>query len=419
MTDTKFGYIKDDKVYRKGFRDFPDRIIGEIKTDEQSSIDYFRDRFEVVESKVGALEQAVEEAENKGSYLMKLIHLKEYLIKIDALGDFEQLFQRLEAIEKNLIELIAESRANNLIIKEALIEEAKVYKGSTNWKEDTDKLKDLKGRWIKTGNVEKEFEENLSQQFSDIVDDFFKRRQEFYQSKHRQVQNKLSKLKQIIGRAKIAAQKSGLEARRELRLLQGEWKKVGRTSGNLSKSLNEEFKRINNQVFQNNNRADAVSAENIADVLKAKEKLVERAVSLSKIDSPSKSDVEEVKMLQKDWKSRGILPKEQNKPLSEAFYAAGSMVLEKYFIMNLAKNKFQDFVNLDKKSQTEIKLQITRDLLSRDQSELDTFRENLENVNPHSADANKLIKIKLSQQARKVSVKEKLLQKFSEDLKNN
>src|SRR5690606_12308168 len=115
-----------------------------------------------------------------------------------------------------LMELIAESRANNLKIKEALIEEAEVYKGSTNWKDDTDKLKDLKGRWIKTGNVEKEFEEKLSQQFSDIVDDFFKRRQDFYQSKHRMVQNKLAKLKQIIGRARVAAQNPGFEARKEL-----------------------------------------------------------------------------------------------------------------------------------------------------------------------------------------------------------
>ena len=416
MTDTKFGYIKDGKVYRKGFRDFPDRIIGEIKTDEQSSIQYFIERFEVVESKVGALEKAVEEAENKGSYLMKLIHLKEYLVKIDALGDFESLFQRLESIEQNLIELIAESRANNLIIKEALIEEAEVYRGSTNWKEDTDKLKDLKGRWIKTGNVEKEFEERLSQQFSEIVDDFFKRRQEFYQTKHRQVQNKLSRLKQILGKAKIAAQKPGFEARKEMRLLQGEWKKVGRTSGNLSKSLNEEFKKINNQVFQNNNRVDVVHGDDLANVLKAKEKLVERVVSLAEIESPSKSDVEEVKMLQKDWKSQGILPKEQNKPLSEAFYAAGSIVLEKHFILNLAKNKYQDFASLDKREQAEIKLQITRDLLSRDQSELEIFRENLQKVNPHSNDTNKLIKIKLSQQARKVSVKKKLLEEFSEDL---
>lgn len=419
MTDTKFGYLQDGKVYRKGFRDFPDRIIGEIKTDEQSSIAYFIERFEVVENKVAALEKAVEEAENKGSYLMKLIHLKEYLVKIDALGDFENLFQRLERIESNLIELIAESRANNLKIKEALIEEAQIYKGSTNWKDDTDSLKELKGRWIKTGNVEKEFEEKLSQEFSEIVDDFFKRRQEFYQSKHRLVQNKLSKLKQIISRAKIAAQKPGFEARKELRLLQGEWKKVGRTSGNLSRSLNEEFKRINNQVFQNNRRSAPVAGENLTDVLKVKEQLVEKVVRLSKLESPSKADVEEVKTLQKDWKSTGILPKEQNKPLSEAFYAAGSMVLEKHFIENLARNKFDNFPDMAKNEQIKIKLQITRDLLSRDQSELETFRENLQNVSPNSSDSHKLIKIKLSQQARKVSVKKKLLENFSEDLKEN
>lgn len=421
MTDNEYGYVKEGKVFRKGFRDFPDRIIGEIKTDEESSISYFKDRFQVVETKVETLENAVEEAENKGSYLMKLIHLKDYLIKIDAIGDFESLFQRLEVIEERLIELIAESRANNLLIKEALIEEAAVLKGSTNWKEDTDTFKDLKGRWIKTGNVEKQFEENLSRQFSEIVDDFFKRRQEYYQGKHRLVQNKLFKLKQVLSSAKLASKKSGFEARKELRFLQGEWKKVGKTTGNLSRSLNEEFKTINNLVFQNRGTSygDGISKDggDLADVLKVKKEMVERIKTLSEIESPSKANVEEVKSLQRDWKSKGMLPKEQNKTLSEAFYAGGSLVLEKHFILNLAMNKYKEFESLEEKEKVEIKLQITKDLLSRDQNELEIFRENLEKVNPHSQDSNKLIKIKLSQQARKVSVKKVLVEKYTEELK--
>lgn len=420
MTENEYGYVKEGKVFRKGFRDFPDRVIGEIKTDEESSIAYFKERFQVVENKVANLEKAIEEAENKGSYLMKLLHLKEYLVKIDAIGDFESIFSRLENIEAKLNQLIAESRANNLLIKEALIQEAEQLKGSTNWKADTDTFKDLKGRWIKTGNVEKEFEEKLAKQFSEIVDDFFKRRQEYYQAKHRLVQNKLFKLKQLLASAKRASKKTEFEARKELRFLQGEWKKVGKTTGNLSRSLNEDFKKINNQVFGGStisSRSPSGSL-NVEEMLRFKRDMINRVLALSEIDSPTRENVEEVKSLQREWKNKGVLPKEHNKSMSEAFYSGGSIVLEKYFIINLATNKYKEYEKLEEKEQVEIKLQITKDLLSRDQSELETFRENLEKVNPNSNDTNKLIKIKLGQQARKVSVKKALVEKFTEELRN-
>ncbi len=51
-------------------------------------------------NKVASLEKAVEESENKGSYLMKLIHLRENLAKFDALGNYPALFDRLDAVEK-------------------------------------------------------------------------------------------------------------------------------------------------------------------------------------------------------------------------------------------------------------------------------------------------------------------------------
>src|SRR5690606_26921671 len=136
---------------------------------------YFEERFKMAENKISDLETAVETAENKGSYLMKLIHLKEYLANIDALGDFEALFVRLENLEQMLNELITQTRANNLIIKRDLIKEAEKMRGSSDWKENTEKFKELKAQWIKTGNVEKEHQEEINRQFSEIVDDFFTR----------------------------------------------------------------------------------------------------------------------------------------------------------------------------------------------------------------------------------------------------
>ena len=46
--DHPFGYIKDNKVFLKGFLGQEDREIGEVKEDEASTISYFEARFEQI-----------------------------------------------------------------------------------------------------------------------------------------------------------------------------------------------------------------------------------------------------------------------------------------------------------------------------------------------------------------------------------
>src|SRR5690554_1005408 len=110
-------YIKEGKVFRIGFRDFPDKQVGEVRTDASAAFAYFESRFQLIERKVETLEQEVEQAENKGSYLMRLVHLKENLTEFDGIGDFEGLYARLERLEEQLRALIAANRISNLKIK--------------------------------------------------------------------------------------------------------------------------------------------------------------------------------------------------------------------------------------------------------------------------------------------------------------
>jgi predicted ribosome quality control (RQC) complex YloA/Tae2 family protein len=112
-----YGYITDNKVYLKGFLNQPDRVIGEVKEDEASTIKYFEDRFSSLLEKIEALKKDIEENQNKGSFLMKLIHLKDSLLEYDALGDFVPLIEELEKIQVSLEEIIKKNRERNLEIK--------------------------------------------------------------------------------------------------------------------------------------------------------------------------------------------------------------------------------------------------------------------------------------------------------------
>ena len=56
-----YGYIKDGKVFLKGFLGKPDREIGEVKEDEASTLNYFEARFEQIKEKVERLKTDIQE----------------------------------------------------------------------------------------------------------------------------------------------------------------------------------------------------------------------------------------------------------------------------------------------------------------------------------------------------------------------
>jgi polyhydroxyalkanoate synthesis regulator phasin len=179
-------------------------VIGEVKGDEASTILYFETRFTQLEEKVAKLRAAIEENQNKGSFLMKLIHLKESLYTSDALGDFKVLIAQLEEQEAFLSEIIQGNRTKNLEIKQSLIQEALAMQASTDWKDTTEKFKELKLRWIKTGPVEKEVHEEMEAEFNQAVDFFFEQRQHFYDGLALQAEENIKVYESLLQQARAA-----------------------------------------------------------------------------------------------------------------------------------------------------------------------------------------------------------------------
>ena len=104
----ELGYAKDGKVYLKSILGQPDRIIGDVKAGEQEAVDYFIRRFELIRHKVDSMVEAMDKAENKGSYLMQVLHLKESLKTFNAIGPFPKLLEKLETAEARINGLIEE-----------------------------------------------------------------------------------------------------------------------------------------------------------------------------------------------------------------------------------------------------------------------------------------------------------------------
>lgn len=405
-------YIKEGKVFRIGFRDFPDKQVGEVRTDASAAFAYFESRFQLIERKVETLEQEVEQAENKGSYLMRLVHLKENLTEFDGIGDFEGLYARLERLEEQLRALIAANRISNLKIKQAIVEEAEMFAGTTNWKEDTEKMKELKSRWIKTGNVDAAFEEDLNRRFSAVVDVFFVQKQAHYRIKYQQAQSKLPQLRQILYKAKKTIGLPSDEAQKALKLLEEEWKSVGKIPGPPAQALNKEFQRIRNRVFRQRERKDV----DVSTVLKEREQIVEEMETLARVHTPTGINMSRVAMLQRKWKQLPFITDEKNKMLTRSFYNAGNLITEKYAIIGKAKEKFPNLEDMGYEEQIRIKIDLTKELIAQDEQELDSLQQSIQKKD---VGANKPSDPRISQQSRKVFARKRLLNDLQKELRKN
>lgn len=402
-------YIKEGKVFRIGFRGFPDKQVGEVRTDAPAAFAYFESRFQLIERKVETLEREVEQAENKGSYLMRLVHLKESLSTFDGIGDFEALYVRLEQLEKELRALIAANRINNLKIKRAIVEEAEAYAGSTNWKEDTEKMKELKSRWIKTGNVDPAYEEDLNRRFSAVVDVFFAQKQAHYRLKFQQAQSKLPQLRQIIYKAKKTASLPPDEARKVLKSLQDEWKKVGKVPGQPAQALYKEFQRICNRAFRQRDRKEV----DVSLVLKERGQMVEEMEALARLHTPTELNISRVATLQRKWKQLPFITDEKNKELTRSFYNAGNLIMERYALIGMAKEKFPFFEDMDWEERLRVKIDLLKELLVQDENELESLQRS------KGMDKSRLSDPKISKQSRKVFAKKRLLNDLQGELRKN
>jgi hypothetical protein len=408
-----FGYIQDGKVFLKGFLGSPDREIGEVKGDEASTILYFETRFKLLQEKVDQLKAAIEENQNKGSFLMKLIHLKESLYTSDALGDIPLLIAQLEEQEVFLSEIIQGNRSKNLEIKQVLIQEALAMQASTDWKDTTEKFKELKLRWIKTGPLEKEVHEEMETQFIEAVDFFFEQRQEFYDGLALQAEENIKVYESLLEQARAAHDLPDAKMAFDIsKRIQKEWKAAGQVPADRRQPIWDEFSKVNNRIFSRSKRTLNPGPEMPPrEVLRKIEGMVEELKKLA--HQPTSQEITvRAKTIQEDWKKLPMhKPKEANLP-ARSYQFFMDIIFEKAFLEKLAHTKYSDFDDKTKEEQNQIKASILKDLLHRDQGELETMQNNSDNFRVETADFEMMMRKKLSSLKRKIDVKNYVLKQL-------
>ncbi|GGK76071.1 DUF349 domain-containing protein [Rufibacter glacialis] len=413
----KYGYIEGNQVWLKPFMHFPARQVGDVKEVPEESLHYFAHRFENFKQKVDSLLEKIETSENKGSFLMKVLHLKEQIEKYDAIGDFESLHQRLSAAEEEIKEAIARNRDKNLSTKITLIQQAEALQTSIDWQETTDKLKELRQNWIKTGPVDKTLTDELEERFKTAVEAFFTRKKEFFQDKKDMLSRTVDKYKALIAQSEsVKNSEEWEETSKKLKDLQNQWKEIGGTlPRKMSNDLWNSFRAANNHFFERlkkhiNSQKNESKDKYLEDNLEKKKSLVAQAEAL--LDEPVQQAVPKAKELQAAWKKVGPVKQEESDAVWESFLVACDKIFELSSLEHFMRKRPLPEGKNSENDQLHARINALRDFIKYDKQELEVLETNLGRLNPNPGNETfrAMLEGKIKNFNRKIRTKNELIE---------
>ncbi len=423
----EYGHITDGKVYLKAYLHYPERQIGQVKTTDESALLYFGNRFNHITAKVNQLLSDIHEAANKGSYLMKLIHMREQLGTYDALGDFIPLFQKLDEAEDEIRGLIDVNRHKNLEIKSALLQEleAAFQVQPVEWAVLNATVKDIKDKWLKTGAVLKGSDEPLEGRFNEILNDYYDKRRAYMELRQRLIEERVAKYTDILNRTKAL---TGYDinpswAIKSLKQMKDEWKEVGPIPKAYFEPIIIELKDVQKIVQRNikNKRGGAKPGFNpknqvFFDNMRKKQELIKKVYALSSIDL--REAFTQAKQMQEEWKTLGNVPDHMKDEINREFNYACDRIFEQSYLMRNVYTRYRFFNSKSRIEQLSIKIQILKEILRRDEDELSIMLKTYESLTPDERrDPNfKPSYNRMRTQERKLKVKDILLKEMQTEL---
>ncbi|MHC2993614.1 ribonuclease, partial [Pontibacter sp. HJ8] len=397
----------------------------EVKESEEDSLVYFAKRFDMFREKVNTLLERIATSENKGSFLMKVLHMKEQVGNYDALGHFEEIYHILSQAEEEINETIKQNREKNLSLKIGLIQEAEALQESVEWKETSDKMKDLRATWIKTGPVEKDLTDEIEERFKAALEGFFERKKSFFNDK-KQMQNRTyDRYKELIARSVALQNSDDWEVTTaKLKELQNQWKLIG---GSLPRATTNrlwtDFRRAHNHFFERlkvkiTNEKTESKDKYYETNLEKKQDLVSQAEQLLQQNNLNDA-VRRAKELQAEWKKVGPVRPDISDAVWERFIKACDRVFEmsslEHYIRKRQQSSNETYSDEDG---LHARINALKDFIKSDKLELEVLESNLGKLSdtPSNDAFRSMLQGKIRNFNRKIKTKNDLIQMFQEQL---
>lgn len=408
-----FGFIQNDKIYLSGQAGLPDREIGIVKNgDEETSVKYFENKYELFRQKVDELEKQIKESENKGSFLMKLLHMKKLTRSHNGLGDYIVLHTRLEELEKEIRNEILENQQRNTAIKKDLLDDLNEAIKIPDWQVASSKLKDIKRLWKETGNATEDQRTKLDLELNMKYDFFFERKKAVEQNQREQNERRAQKYEAIIDELKSLINSKDPKARIRMRDLQSKFLEVGSIPKKHFAKYQKEYDFVISKLT-NKTKTILPPRRTTPKMLTDDEmdKNYEKKLDLIRQVNELKQDpsIPKASRLRDIWKAIGPVPRDKSTQISLEFYDGISFVYEVNYLEKVCRELYDDWDDFSIKKQTEIKIEKLSELKSVDERELEAVMDNKWNLTTSEGSISKKINEKLVIQKRKIRVKTQIM----------
>ncbi len=410
------GYVKEGKLFRNSFLEFPDKEIALVEDEVEIDFSPFEKAFADLSIKVDELETLIVEAQNKGSFLIKLQYMKSTMPEHDGLGDYLALYTKLQQLEEYLEGIITSNRARNLEIKRALLAEAEGLQHSIDWMGTSEAMKELRLKWIKTGGVEAEFTDELELKFKKSMDVFFQRKSEFFEEKRKMTSLTIDKYHEIIEEAKALNKDRPENGHEESLKLIEKWKQQPSIPATDRQALWADFSKLLSPFMRKKaTRSNEKSgAKSFAKGDPKEKKAINDALKTLINELPTDAEKQLEELISKA-RNGGRVSGPDGRDLQKEYLLLVDILREKLFLNRLVQSKTRGYANLSESEQKKIQLSFIKELLSRDQKDFDVFNENFEKVNTISKSSDQMMTRKLESFKRKIEAKKWLLN----ELKNS
>jgi len=414
-TENEYGFCQDGKVFIRAYLNFPQREIGFVRETDEVSLAYFVKRFELAKNKVDILAREVTTVQNKGSFLTKVVQMKAYLGEFDGLGDFLPLFDQLEQMESYLRGLIQNNQIKNLEIKRALIQDAVQLAEQEDILKATEDLLEIKIKWVKTGPVDKQFQDELSEEFQAVLDAFFLRRRAYFEEKNRQIDEKIAILQGFIDSVHQLRKAEDIDdSVVKVKELQKEWKTILGLPPKKQSMLWKNFKKANDMFFEKYNRIKGIDYKPRVDPRVQELNTMTGELEIKLGDQENMvATAELAKAYLVKWKEVSAQIKTIDRSMAERFRNACDKIFEMNYLLRVISYRHANLNEKPRLEQLKIMINQMDYMTKKEKGELDDFIAQAERDRQMEE---KPIQSKINTQKRKISMKEMLLTNFKTEL---
>lgn len=370
--DTTFGRVETDGTVLVKMPDGSEKQVGQWAAgDLNDGLNFYIRKFQELENEISLTLQRLKDNKGSAEAALKLVErVKNALITPNFVGDISLLTNKLDELQVVAAVKKAEFSAAKAIAKEKamekrkqLVEEAEKLIDSKQWKNTTQRFKDIVEEWKKLPHGSKSDEQALWKRFSTARSSFDKARRQYF-STLESTRKEATKIKsEIVEQAKkISDSKDWNDTANKFRNLMSKWKSAPILERKEEQKLWKEFKIAQDAFFAARTAALSVLDEEHKKNLALKEELAKKAEALLPI-TDFKSAKSAIRPIQDEWSKIGHVPRNEKNKIESRLKAVEDAIKS-------AERKELDRTDPAKSARAQSTLELIENKLAKTEKEL-------------------------------------------------